>query len=132
MNVALCIDDDMGMLFNSRRQSRDSELIKDFVATAGENKIFINPYSEILFEEYNVTVDENMLHTADVNDFCFVEKESILPCSSKINTLIIYKWNRKYPSDFTFEMPSGFTLKETAEFKGSSHEKITKEIYVNE
>lgn len=132
MNIAVCTDDDMGMLFNSRRQSRDRELIKDFVAAAGGNKILINPYSEILFEEYNVIADENMLDAADENDFCFVEKESILPYSSKIKTLIVYKWNRKYPADFYFEMPQGFTLSETAEFKGSSHEKITKEIYVNE
>lgn len=132
MNIAVCTDDDMGMLFNSRRQSRDRELIKDFVAAAGGNKILINPYSEILFEEYNVIADENMLDVADENDFCFVEKESILPYSSKIKTLIVYKWNRKYPADFYFEMPQGFTLSETKEFKGSSHEKITKEIYVNE
>lgn len=132
MNIALCVDDDMGMLFNSRRQSRDRELIKDFAETVGENKIFIAPYSEILFQEYNVTTDEKMLDVAGENDFCFVEKENILPFSSKINKLIIYKWNRKYPSDFTFLMPEGFTLAETYDFKGSSHEKITKEVYINE
>ena len=91
MNVAVCIDDNMGMLFNSRRQSRDRELIKNFVSLAGKNKIFINPYSQILFEEFDVTSDENMLDTATENDFCFVEKENILPYSSKINKLIIYK-----------------------------------------
>ena len=132
MNIALCVDDDMGMLFNSRRQSRDRELIKDFAETVGENKIFIAPYSEILFQEYNVTTDKKMLDVAGENDFCFVEKENILPFSSKINKLIIYKWNRKYPSDFTFLMPEGFKLAETYDFKGSSHEKITKEVYINE
>ena len=132
MNIALCVDDDMGMLFNSRRQSRDRELIKDFAEMAGKNKIFIAPYSEILFQEYDVATDENMLDVAGKNDFCFVEKENILPFSSKINKLIIYKWNRKYPSDFTFLMPEGFTLAETYDFKGSSHEKITKEVYISE
>ena len=35
-------------------------------------------------------------------------------------------------ADFYFEMPEGFALSEASEFQGSSHEKIAKEVYVNE
>ncbi len=132
MNVAICIDDDFGMLFNSRRQSRDRILIEDFIKSAEGNKIFIRSFSEKLFAEQNVIVNDMCLDEAGENDFCFIEDESLIPYSSKIRTLIIYKWNRKYPADFVFEMPEGFVLTETAEFQGSSHEKITKEIYKNE
>lgn len=132
MKVAVCIDDNSGMLFNSRRQSRDRELIADFVKAAGNNRILIKPFSKILFESYSVTADEKFLEIAEENDYCFVEDESLLPYSSRISELIIYKWNRRYPADFIFEIPEGFVLKETSEFKGSSHEKITKEIYTNE
>lgn len=129
MKIAVCVDDNMGMLFNSRRQSRDRELIKDFVETAKNNSIYIKPFSKILFDEYKVIIDNNMLNNAQENDFCFLENESILPYIDKVNELIIYRWNRNYPYDFCFEMPENFSLKESTEFKGSSHEKITKEIY---
>lgn len=130
MKIAVCVDDNMGMLFNSRRQSRDRELIKDFVETANNNNIYIKPFSKILFDEYRVIIDDNMLNNAQENDFCFLENESILPYIDKVNELIIYRWNRNYPYDFCFEMPENFSLKESTEFKGSSHEKITKEIYI--
>lgn len=132
MQVAICVDDDFGMLFNSRRQSRDRILIEDFMKSAVGNKIFIRSFSEKLFADMDVTVNDMCLEEAGENDFCFIEDESLLPYSSRIKTLIIYKWNRKYPADFVFEMPEGFVLTETMEFQGSSHEKITKEIYKNE
>lgn len=132
MNIAVCIDDNGGMLFNSRRQSRDRILIEDFIKTAENNKIFIRNFSEKLFLDMNVSVNDNCLSEAEENDFCFIEDESVIPYSAKIRTLIIYKWNRVYPADFSFEMPDGFKLTETTEFQGSSHERITKEVYVNE
>lgn len=130
MKVAVCIDDNNGMMFNMRRQSRDRELIKEFVTYANGSKIFIKPFSKILFEEYEVEIDENMMSVAEKNDFCFVEDENVISYKDKIDELVIYKWNRKYPADFIFEMPDGFSLKETEDFEGSSHEKITKEVYV--
>ena len=132
MNVAVCIDNNNGMLFNSRRQSRDRILIENFLKTAEGNKIFITDFSEKLFADMNVIANNNCLEEAGENDFCFIESEDILPFSHKIKTIIIYKWNRVYPADFHFEMPEGFTLSEISEFQGSSHEKITKEVYIRE
>lgn len=131
INIAVCIDENGGMLFNSRRQSRDRELISDFLKTANKNKVLIKPFSKILFEEKNVYIDENCLEIAEENDYCFIEDESIIPYSHKINRIIIYKWNRNYPNDFCFEMPRGFVLETSYNFKGSSHQIITKEIYKN-
>lgn len=129
MIVAVCIDDNSGMLFNCRRQSRDRELIKDFVKTAKENKILIKPFSSILFENETITVDEKCLDNAGENDFCFIEDENIIPYAGKINELIVYKWNRVYPADVLFEMPQDFVLQSSEDFSGFSHERITKEIY---
>ena len=129
MVVAVCIDDNAGMLFNSRRQSRDRELIKDFMLTAKENRVMIKPFSVVIFEGEEITVDENCLEIAEENDFCFVEDESILPYTEKIKEIIVYKWNRVYPADVEFEMPAGFVLESSTDFTGFSHEKITKEIY---
>ena len=35
MTVFVCIDDTMGMAFNGRRQSRDSAVVEDILATCG-------------------------------------------------------------------------------------------------
>ena len=50
-----------------------------------------------------------------------------------IEKIILYRWNRKYPADFRFDInleDSEWKLAETREFTGSSHEKITEEVYV--
>ena len=49
-----------------------------------------------------------------------------------ISRLIIYNWNRRYPFDRQLDISPakmGFKLVSVTEFEGSSHEKITKEIY---
>lgn len=132
MKVAVCIDNNSGMLFNSRRQSRDRILIDDFLKAADSSQVYIRRFSEKLFDEKEVIIDDKCLEVAEEKDYCFIEDINILPYAHRIDHLIIYKWNRIYPADFRFEMPEGFILTEVSEFKGSSHEKITKEIYINE
>ena len=50
MKVIVCLDERRGMMFNNRRQSRDSVLIEDVVKDLCGEKLFISPYSEKLFE----------------------------------------------------------------------------------
>ena len=50
----------------------------------------------------------------------------------KIDKIIVYKWNRRYPADFYMDIPlikNGWQLVENYDFKGYSHEKITEEVY---
>ena len=49
LKVIVILDDNLGMLFNNRRQSRDKVLIDDIIKTVKDNKIYIEKYSEILF-----------------------------------------------------------------------------------
>ena len=133
MKIALCIDDDNGMMFNKRRQSRDSELIKDLISLAGERKILILPFSEILFSGYEdkITVSDDIISSAEDDDICFLENTDPAEFEDKISEIILYRWNRRYPSDLKFTLDlSGYTLKNQTEFAGSSHEKITREEYV--
>jgi len=134
MRVALCIDDKNGMLFNHRRQSRDRVLIADLLASVGEGRLYITPFSQKLLEPYGVelTVSENMLCEAEKDDLCFVEDLPLSGVAHKIDELIIYRWNRVYPADVYFDVDiekESFRLTETVDFEGSSHEKITKETY---
>ncbi|MBR4072819.1 MAG: ribonuclease Z [Clostridia bacterium] len=134
MNIIVCLDDKNGMLFNKRRQSSDSELINRVLEIVGENKIWINSYSENLFESKkgNIIVDDNFLNCSEAGDYCFVENMDLTPFFEKIENIIIYRWNRNYPSDkkFPVEILSKRWKKNSSfDFKGNSHDKITEEIY---
>ena len=130
MKIAVCVDDNRGMLFNKRRQSRDKVVLADLMTLS--ERIRIHPFSEKLFTEYTgcIDVNENFLEDAQEDDLCFVENQLLKPQEELISQLIVYKWNRKYPADFRLDLDlSQWNLKEQIEFVGNSHEKITREIY---
>ena len=68
---------------------------------------------------------------AEKGDFCFVEGESLLPYEEKIESIVLFKWNRDYPSDkkADIDLSNGWVLTQAEDFAGSSHEKKTMEIY---
>ncbi len=137
MNIIVCIDDDGGMLFNKRRQSRDRILLEDMAAMVKKTgkKLWIAPFSAKLFgaaEEmcHFITVDETFLENASEQDFCFVENVPLRKWLDDIDSVIVYRWNRKYPADTYLDIDlTKWQMEETKEFAGSSHEKITREVY---
>ena len=132
MNAIVCVDNRQGMLFNHRRQSRDQAL-KDFLLNlAGEKGLHMNHFSEKLFEgSPNIHIAEDFLDCAREDDFCFVEDHLLKPYENKIHSLIVCRWNRDYPGDFFLDLDySGRKLVFAEEFPGTSHEKITVEVYV--
>ena len=50
MKIIVCLDDNGGMAFNRRRQSRDRVLIEDIAKTVGNARLYIDKYSAPLFE----------------------------------------------------------------------------------
>lgn len=128
MIVAICIDENDGISFFGKRLSRDREVIKDFMSLS-RGKVFIAPYSRILFSEYDVICDSEFLDKAGKGDYCFVENRNIDEYSEKIEKIVIYNWNRPYPSDKKFKMPDGFVHTDSTDFEGYSHENISREIY---
>ena len=136
MNIILCIDNKNGVMFNNRRQSRDRILCEKVVSLLGGGRLFLNSYSYTLFEDFdiNVRVYEDCLKVAQKGDFCFVEGKELTGHIPNIEKLIVFKWNRDYPSDkkLDINLSSGWVVAETEDFEGSSHEKITMEVYVKE
>ncbi len=132
MNVIVCVDDSMGMMFNNRRQSRDVRACEDMLALAGGDLI-ITPYSEKLFRDlggYRLSI--NPLATAGKGEYVLIEDRGLAQHVDGIERLVIYHWNRSYPSDKKLDTPPaqyGFKLIDTYEFEGKSHPKITREIY---
>lgn len=130
MYVIVCIDEQRGMLFNKRRQSRDVRIIEDISFMTKE--ICIHPFSEKLFLDKSIQcrIDEQFLNEAKDGEYCFVENQKLSPYRNKIEKLIVYRWNRKYPSDFKLDiLLEEWELVSQNEFAGKSHEKITKEVY---
>lgn len=130
MNIIACIDDNKGQLFNGRRQSRDIQVTSKIFEIVDGKNLLINSFSEKLFEEKAI-VKEDFLDSAGEEDFCFVENISVSEYIQKINKVYLFKWNRKYPSDFTFdlELETHFHLASIEEFKGNSHELVTLEVW---
>ena len=135
MKIFVCVEDNGGMMFGGRRVSRDRVLINDVIRDCRNRRLRIHPYSVLLFKDADVapTVSESFLDDAARGDCCFVENASLAPYADRIDELVIYRWNRRYPSDKKLDVTPamlGLKLSETVEFVGSSHEKITKETYV--
>lgn len=139
MRVICCVDDNMGMMFHNRRQSRDRLLIMDIMEMCRNKRLWAAGYSRKMLEEYQkhgkegveIIIDQDYLKKAGKNDFCFVE--GILPVWSEknIDELILYRWNRKYPADIYLEIDlNKWNMIRSVEFPGKSHKLITKEIYL--
>ena len=133
MNVIVCIDEQNGMLFNGRRQSKDRVLREHAAAFAG-GKLWMNSYTAKQFSEENcdITVEEAFLSNAPEDAWCFVENVDLTPYLDQISRVAVYRWNRLYPSDVKFPMAdfsARWTLVSREEFPGSSHERITQEVY---
>ena len=133
MKVIIAIDNNNGLAFNNRRQSRDRILIDDICNLIGKEKLYISPYSSDLFDleaHKNITVTNNYLNAAQVDDYVFCESDEVNSHSAAISEYIVYRWNRDYPGDqfltFNYQV---LDLLSTEEFVGSSHDKITKERY---
>lgn len=133
MIAIVCIDDNLGTAFNNRRQSRDSALIKKIIGICKNSVLWISEYSAELFSEYknhDIIADNSFADKAGTNDFCFFETVGIKAYEKNIEKLIVFKWNRLYPSDNWLDISlSDKKLIQTEEFQGNSHEKITMEIY---
>lgn len=131
MNIFVCVDENGGMLFNKRRLSRDSAVIEKILEISKGSKLYMNSYSAKQFEgNQRIIIDENFISRANSDDYCFVE--NIPVPEDDINKLYVFNWNRKYPSDLKFDIDivrKGYEKIATEEFAGSSHEKITLDIY---
>ena len=127
MTLYICLDDRNGLKFNKRRQSRDAALLED-IRSQITGKLCIDPYSEKMIQEAGIPY-VFLPETADAFFAEDIPSEEILAQTEKI---VIYRWNRHYPADIRWEpdlAAMGFALQETTEFAGTSHEKITREVF---
>lgn len=137
MKIIVALDDKDGMMFNKRRQSQDKALRERVLKLTEGSVLWMNEYSKKQFETdgtlpTHVIVDETFLQKATDGEYCFVENISLTSAKEQIEEMVIYKWNRRYPGDRFLDVrpeDMGLACKSIEEFAGSSHEKITMEIW---
>ena len=130
MEIIICLDDNNGMLFNNRRQSRDSKVLWD-IKNNLQNSLTIFPFSEKLVSNAEIPY-EIMSGSASENTVLFVEDRGIKEFLPVTNKITVYHWNGVYPADMSLDIvlsAEGFRITQTVDFEGTSHEKITKEVY---
>ena len=131
MNIIVCLDDRNGMLFNHRRQSMDKEVRKRILTITENKTLWMNDYSAKQFAEQveSITVAEDFLSRAGQDDYCFVENDPINAYIDKVQSIIVYRWNRTYPADTFFPKDCLSEKISTVDFSGNSHDRITEEVY---
>ena len=137
MKIIAIVDDSYGMMFNKRRQSRDKVLYEKVATLVADHRLWMNSYSYTLFEgmDGNICVEEDFLSKIAEGEYCFVEDKNVASYIEEIEEVVLFHWNRKYPSDFKLDIlpeQEGFICVSTEEFVGNSHENITMERWTKE
>lgn len=135
MILVVCIDDGGGLRFNHRRQSRDAGLMARIVKKFSAADFYAAPDSAVLFEDSGLPAARlhlaaDFFAAAGPGDVAFAEDGPLAPWAEKAEGLVIYHWNRRYPSDVTLDIDLGaWRLAGREDFAGTSHETITEEVY---
>lgn len=129
MILAACVDDGLGMRFAGRRQSKDASVRARLLALAG-GRLLMSPYSARQFDPSPaIAACEDYLALAGPGDWVFAEDDGYLAYADQVETIILFRWNRNYPRDLCFAFPGEWRLVRSEDFPGTSHEKITQEVY---
>lgn len=132
MHLICCIDDRDGLSFCGRRLSQDIELCAHMLRLTQGSTLWMSEYSAKLFAGSSILTDTDFQHKAGEGEYCFLETAPLLDTYENLESVILYHWNRSYPSTVKFprKLLESMHLDETEEFPGSSHERITMERFI--
>ena len=131
MKLIFCVDDKNGMMLFGKRQSQDSLLRKWIIEHTSGSRLWMSSYSAKQFnDQAGYVVDDNYMMNASIGDYCFIEDKGYN--LETVSEVILCKWNRKYQADIAFSIDlkaNGFRKVSSEDIRGTSHDKITIEIY---
>lgn len=135
MKLVVCLDKNNGISFFGKRQSQDELQRKNLFELIEDKKLYVVENSYDLYKDYAFNFEIINENTEIDNDAVFLYEgdylDKFLPY---VDEIICYFWNRDYPFDETFDefLQDCWKEIEIFEFKGKSHEKITRKIFVKE
>ena len=131
MKLIFFVDENNGMMFMDKRQSQDSILRKRILEIVAPNKLWMSKYSAGQFGFCRSRrVSDDYMRKADDVDYCFIEDKDF--SVDGVSEIILCNWNRSYPATRYFDIDlekNGFSKVITEEIVGSSHDRITIDIY---
>ena len=101
MKVIICLDVQGGMMFNARRQSQDLKVNEDIIKIALNEGVMMNEDTYHIFKgvENASAILVGETPSKDCEMYQFIEHSSLEDYQSDIEDLIVYDWNRTYPSE---------------------------------
>ena len=117
------VENRMGISFNNRPCSNDEcieQHLNDVISECTPRRFYARSKDEM-----DLLIAENScgVFVSDIFDPS--------PCLDYFDGIILYGWNRDYPSDIKFTSDlSEFTCVSIQDFAGKSHEKITESVYL--
>ena len=130
MILISCVENALGLRFNHRRCSRDRAACGRMLQRAG-NELWLAEGSVGLFREFPEAVLHTVSGLSQVPEGAFCFWEAPAP-EAEPEKLLLYLWNRDYPSDEAFVFPggeAGWHLTEETDIEGFSHPQITERLY---
>ena len=124
MTVIITLDDKYGYTLFGKRLSEDIAITNDILSSFP--LVYMSEYSAAQFDDKSRIVSP-IPNKLPQDAVLFLETDYIPPEADK---LIVYRWNRHYPSDRKYNPAKYFWyIESSVNFPGYSHDKITKEVY---
>lgn len=131
MKAVVCIDLNDGIAFNHRRISQDIKQREDLLQWIDSEFLYIDKKATALYGDHPQIIQSENPVMECKDHWCLFENNEINKVQDQIDTLLIYNWNRNYPSDSKLDIDLwNYKIKEQTELGGKSHEKITRTLYV--
>ena len=134
MFIIATVDESYGMMFNNRRISRDRVILEKLNELLDGKKIWANSFTAEEYADSKIVfhIDDDFVDKAGEGEYVFIENIQIGKYREKIEGVILFYWNRRYPSDFKLDYiprENGMVCVSKLDFAGYSHDKITMEVW---
>ena len=135
MKVIICIDERGGVRFHDRRVSQDVAQRRDVIARYGKDGLLMRKETAALYAG-----ETDALHVVDdweqglgQDGWWVCEDTAFLRWEEQLEEVILYRWNRRYPSDEVLRLCLSLPLWRCVavyDLPGKSHARIDVEHYV--
>lgn len=129
MKIIACVDNRLGMMFNHRRVSFDRYIVDDLQELLDRELIIVNADLACkINKKLSVQISNTVM--IDTDKYQWIENVNLSNYQYEITDLILYYFNRDYPYDIELGIDlSLYEIQNRKDFKGYSHDKITRIIY---